>query len=82
MFLPAWRRRRPDLRRDCDGLVAVFGYRCPDDEDLIYEGIATQYGGVLFRSRQFFADDEDLIYEGIATIRIRNRIDVVKTTKT
>jgi len=45
---PAW-RRRPDLRRDCDFLQFLqFLQKLQDDEDLIYEGIATDVPIFIF----------------------------------
>ena len=41
-FFRCHRRRRPDLRRDCDShLCPQYTMSPRDDEDLIYEGIAT-----------------------------------------
>jgi len=62
-------RRRPDLRRDCDAGNSFNFRQCSpkDDEDLIYEGIATI---TTINETSSSIDDEDLIYEGIATIEL------------
>jgi len=53
-----------------------------DDEDLIYEGIATFYTSCLC-CESTLIDDEDLIYEGIATIlRSPCTVSGTATTKT
>jgi len=77
-----FRRRRPDLRRDCDKQCAgpIHYWLARDEEDLIYEGIAT--AAFLCRLRvAIYPDEEDLIYEGIATRVYRCNGLIVSVTK-
>jgi len=54
-----------------------------DDEDLIYEGIAT-WPVISFFTTPRIPDDEDLIYEGIATAGSFGVVldSAISTTKT
>jgi len=50
-------------------------YPLTDEEDLIYEGIATQ--AAQSHCIHFYLDEEDLIYEGIATPYGRYRLPLL-----
>jgi len=71
-----FRRQRPDLRRDCDCEFWRLNWslpHCPDDKDLIYEGIATKLPLFIFsplfgRQRPDLRRDCDFIFFLLAFI--------------
>ncbi len=63
------RRKRPDLRRDCEPPIFSLVAGPPwDGKDLIYEGIASFSRAI---NRLCIDDGKDLIYEGIASPHAR-----------